>query len=143
VDTVSWWRPCLLRHGSSLGSNPDNSQKYKMGDISKGVANTTPARKKYTKTNLLRSLLAAFLKSCRNCFLQISLNLSFYVVFFTKISVYKILVSKIYLLLMFQRNAIPTSKKALALNCIFIRKRKASRETTCFSPKCGRVKTEI
>jgi hypothetical protein len=26
--------------GSSLGSNPDISQKYKMGDISKGVANT-------------------------------------------------------------------------------------------------------
>jgi hypothetical protein len=24
---------------SSLGSNPDISQKYKMGDISKGVAN--------------------------------------------------------------------------------------------------------
>jgi hypothetical protein len=27
-------------YGSSLGSNPDISQKYKMGDISKGVANT-------------------------------------------------------------------------------------------------------
>ncbi len=26
-------------YGSSLGSNPDISQKYKMGDISKGVAN--------------------------------------------------------------------------------------------------------
>jgi hypothetical protein len=25
-------------YGSSLGSNPDISQKYKMGDISKGVA---------------------------------------------------------------------------------------------------------
>jgi hypothetical protein len=27
-------------HGSSLGLNPDISQKYKMGDISKGVAKT-------------------------------------------------------------------------------------------------------
>ncbi len=27
-------------YGSSLGSNPHISQKYKMGDISKGVANT-------------------------------------------------------------------------------------------------------
>jgi hypothetical protein len=26
-------------YGSYLGSNPDISQKYKMGDISKGVAN--------------------------------------------------------------------------------------------------------
>jgi hypothetical protein len=30
-------------YGSFLGSNPDISQKYKMGDISKGVA-----KKKYT-----------------------------------------------------------------------------------------------
>jgi hypothetical protein len=28
------------RYGSFLGSNPDISLKYKMGDISKGVANT-------------------------------------------------------------------------------------------------------
>jgi hypothetical protein len=27
-------------YGSSLGSNPDISQKYKMGDINKGVATT-------------------------------------------------------------------------------------------------------
>jgi hypothetical protein len=27
-------------YGSSLSSNPDISQKYKMGDISKGVAKT-------------------------------------------------------------------------------------------------------
>ncbi len=27
-------------NGSSMGSNPDISQNYKMGDISKGVANT-------------------------------------------------------------------------------------------------------
>jgi hypothetical protein len=27
-------------HGSSLGSYPDISQKYTMGDISKGVAST-------------------------------------------------------------------------------------------------------
>jgi hypothetical protein len=31
------WPSC---YGSSLGSNPDISQKYKMGDISKKVANT-------------------------------------------------------------------------------------------------------
>jgi hypothetical protein len=36
-------------YGSSLGSNPDNSQEYKMGDISKGVANTLQPVKKYTK----------------------------------------------------------------------------------------------
>jgi hypothetical protein len=35
---------CYVREmggsGSSLGLNPDISQKYKMGDISKGVAKT-------------------------------------------------------------------------------------------------------
>jgi hypothetical protein len=31
-------------YGSSLGSNPDISQKFKMGDISKGVANTKKAK---------------------------------------------------------------------------------------------------
>jgi hypothetical protein len=37
-------------HGSSLGSNPDITQKYKMGDISKGVANTlSPPKKIYKK----------------------------------------------------------------------------------------------
>ncbi len=41
-------------YGSSLGSNPDISQKYKMGNISKGVANTLQPAKKYTnKTHLL------------------------------------------------------------------------------------------
>ncbi len=30
----------LLAYGSSLGSNPDISQKYKMGNISREVANT-------------------------------------------------------------------------------------------------------
>ncbi len=30
----------LVAIGSSLGSNSDISQKYKMGDLSKGVANT-------------------------------------------------------------------------------------------------------
>ncbi len=35
--------------GSSLGSNPDISQKYKMGDISKEVANTLWRAKRYTK----------------------------------------------------------------------------------------------
>jgi hypothetical protein len=35
-------------YGSSLGSNPDISQNYKMGDLSKGVANTVyPAKKNY------------------------------------------------------------------------------------------------
>ncbi len=37
-------------YGNSLGSNPDISQKYKMGDISKEVANTLyPAKKIYKK----------------------------------------------------------------------------------------------
>jgi hypothetical protein len=31
---------CMVDTGSFLGPNPDNSQKYKMGDISKGVAKT-------------------------------------------------------------------------------------------------------
>jgi hypothetical protein len=30
----------LAYYDTSLGSNPDISQEYKMGDISKGVANT-------------------------------------------------------------------------------------------------------
>jgi hypothetical protein len=37
-------------YGSSLGSNPDISKQYKIGNISTGVADThTPANKKYTK----------------------------------------------------------------------------------------------
>ncbi len=37
-------------YSSSLGSNPDICQKYKMGDISKGVANTLYCSPpKYTK----------------------------------------------------------------------------------------------
>jgi hypothetical protein len=32
--------PQLGTYDSSLGSNPDTCQKYKMGDISKGLANT-------------------------------------------------------------------------------------------------------
>jgi hypothetical protein len=36
-------------YGSSQGSNTDISQKYKMGDISKGVANTPTRQKKSTK----------------------------------------------------------------------------------------------
>jgi hypothetical protein len=39
----------LSWYGSSLGSNPDISQKYKIGDKSKGVANTIQSAKKYTK----------------------------------------------------------------------------------------------
>jgi hypothetical protein len=38
---------------SSLGSNPDISQKYKMGDISKGVANTVKLATKIVKNYLL------------------------------------------------------------------------------------------
>ncbi len=45
----------LATGGSSLGSNPDISQKYEMGDISKGVA--SPAHyspsKKYAKMSIL------------------------------------------------------------------------------------------
>jgi hypothetical protein len=36
----------LRCYGSSLGSNPDVSQKYKMVDISKEVANTLTRNKK-------------------------------------------------------------------------------------------------
>jgi hypothetical protein len=36
--------------GSSLGSNPNISQKYKMGAISKGVANTLARNKNIKKT---------------------------------------------------------------------------------------------
>jgi hypothetical protein len=36
-------------YGSSLGVNRDISQKYKIGDISKGVPNTLWPLKKYTK----------------------------------------------------------------------------------------------
>jgi hypothetical protein len=50
---------CRLKNygnGSSLGSNPDISQKYKMGDISNGVANTFEAAKKiYKKIIVLES----------------------------------------------------------------------------------------
>jgi hypothetical protein len=43
-------------YGSSLGSNPDISQKYKMGDISKGVANT--------KKNLLYYIVLSIIHTC-------------------------------------------------------------------------------
>ncbi len=39
----------LLGYGSAMGSNPDSSQKYKMGDRSKGVAKTLQPAKKYTE----------------------------------------------------------------------------------------------
>jgi hypothetical protein len=32
---LSWYRTASAGYGSSLGSNPDISQKYKMGDVSK------------------------------------------------------------------------------------------------------------
>jgi hypothetical protein len=40
-------------YGSSLGSNPDSSQKYKMGDISKGLANTLKAPENNIQKNFL------------------------------------------------------------------------------------------
>jgi hypothetical protein len=40
----------LLATAPLMGSNPGISQKYKMGDICKGVANTLQPSKKYTKT---------------------------------------------------------------------------------------------
>jgi hypothetical protein len=46
----SWAGSTPACYGSSLGSNPDISQKFKMGDISKEVANTlSPAEKIYKK----------------------------------------------------------------------------------------------
>ncbi len=46
---LSWQRTCLLRQ--YMGSNPDISQKYKMGDISKGLANTLyPAKNIQNRT---------------------------------------------------------------------------------------------
>ncbi len=47
-------------YGSSLVSNPDISQKYKMGDISKGVANTLWPSKKYTEKRICSSPLPPF-----------------------------------------------------------------------------------
>jgi hypothetical protein len=48
---------CCLLAGSSLGSNPAGiSQKYQMGDISQGVANT-PARQKNIQKNLNSAVL--------------------------------------------------------------------------------------
>jgi hypothetical protein len=43
-------------YGSSLGSNADISQKYTMGDISKGVANTLAHQKQYKKQNFLHRI---------------------------------------------------------------------------------------
>jgi hypothetical protein len=37
----------IFCYGSSLSSNPDISQKYKIADVSKGVANTLYPAKKY------------------------------------------------------------------------------------------------
>jgi hypothetical protein len=46
----------LSIYGSSLGSNPDISQQYKMGYISKGVANTLyPKNKKFTGDHLFEA----------------------------------------------------------------------------------------
>ncbi len=59
---LSWKGACL----HSLGSNPDISQKYTMGDISKGVTNTLYSRKKKlsleTKISLPDAKRICFLK---------------------------------------------------------------------------------
>ncbi len=49
-------------YGSSLGSNPFLSQKYKMGDISKEVTNTLQPAKKYRKKYMCRSKLCWYLR---------------------------------------------------------------------------------
>jgi hypothetical protein len=59
-------------YGSSLGSNPDVSQKYKMGDISEGVANTRLKNKQ-------KKLCSEGATSRNNCFVEdqeITLRLS-------------------------------------------------------------------
>ncbi len=43
------WRLVFVCYCSSLCSDPDISKKYKMGDISKGVANTLKPAKRCTK----------------------------------------------------------------------------------------------
>jgi hypothetical protein len=48
-----------LLAGSSLGSNPDISEKYKMGDISKGVANTLQPAKKTNIFCILKNSMQA------------------------------------------------------------------------------------
>jgi hypothetical protein len=49
-------------YGSSLGSNPDISQKHKMGDIRKGVANTHS-----TKKNVWRLCEQNIWNICEQC----------------------------------------------------------------------------
>jgi hypothetical protein len=51
-----WLSWLLASYGSSLGSNPAISQKYKMGDTSKRVANTLAHKK--IKTMACKVLLA-------------------------------------------------------------------------------------
>jgi hypothetical protein len=46
------WLSCLLRQLAGFESNPDISQKYKMGDKSKEVANTLKPAKKNIQTLL-------------------------------------------------------------------------------------------
>jgi hypothetical protein len=43
--------------GSSLGSNPDINQKYKIGDISKGIASTLQLTKKIYKKIYLQQFI--------------------------------------------------------------------------------------
>jgi hypothetical protein len=44
----------LACYGSSQGSNPDISQKYKMDNLGKGVASTLKPAKKYTNKNKIK-----------------------------------------------------------------------------------------
>jgi hypothetical protein len=49
-------------YGSSLGSNPDISQKYKMGDISKGVARPKNIHKNHKWLDV-RRLIASIISA--------------------------------------------------------------------------------
>jgi hypothetical protein len=55
--------PSICFYGSFLGSNPDISQKYKMGGISKGVAKKSFLPKKYTKGDVKLSVLSVLFPS--------------------------------------------------------------------------------
>jgi hypothetical protein len=46
-------------YGSSLGSNPDIYQKYKIGDISKGVANALKPAQKNIYQKLSRIIISS------------------------------------------------------------------------------------
>jgi hypothetical protein len=64
-------------YGSSLDSNTDIYQKYKIGDISNGVANVLFPAKKYTKKLKFHSYLsfASCMEGENGGYLQVSLQL--------------------------------------------------------------------